>query len=152
MRYVLCVLALALFTGCPFPDVRTPAGYTQSLESAEAGYFEDIPIPQTRFYAKPDESFVYLCPEDRNLRVARLVYVGDALVEDVVDDYIRRLPAHDWEPMGEPVRSKHIDRVVMLYRKAPDPTRFLADEQLRVTVEREGESVRLTLELSVLED
>jgi len=68
---------------------------------------ENIPV-YPGFHLIPDKSFIY---ESGNIKVARLVFVGNADVKDVVSYYKATLPDNGWEPLTVTIYGKSAEMV-----------------------------------------
>ena len=132
------LLFLLLLTGC-VGGMWVPDGYRFGVPPEG---FQDIPLPPFDYTEVPGKTFVYVCPVDPQIRVARIVLVGEARLDDTVKFFERELPAQGFLPLRKPLTSKALERVRLFYKKSG------RDEFLFVDIRREEKTVTVEIRLT----
>jgi len=131
-KYAVFPLMLILLGGCA--TTSPSSGNATQLKVQEKGIkvFDDIPI-YPGFREIPEKSFLY---ESGNIKVGRLVFVGNASVKSVVDYYKDSLPQTGWEPIS-----------VTIYGKAASMTYTTLDRVLQIEVKEEFSGTKLIIQV-----
>lgn len=132
------LFVLLLLSGC-VGGIWVPDGYFFTIPMEG---FQDIPIPPFEYTEVPGKTFAYVCPTDPHIRIARIVLVGEARLDDTVRFFERELPVQGFIPLRKPLKSRVLERVQLFYKKRG------RDEYLSVDIQRDEKIVEVEIRLT----
>lgn len=120
-KYVVLSIALLMITGCAVNSTSSNQYVTNAVKQTKTEKFDDIPI-YPGFNIIREKSIIY---ESGNIKVGRLVFRGDASINDVVDYYKTNLPENGWEPIS-----------ITIYENDANLTYVTSDRVLQIRANR----------------